>query len=87
MKYEAIKIVSMFVPHPLFQWLSILVWWLKQLQMHMLFVGWYMKTNAKVIKLYKNKGNFDISPIFWNHWCIYLFIRPIILIFNLKTQN
>ena len=28
MKYEAIKIVSIFIPRPLFQWLSILVWWM-----------------------------------------------------------
>ena len=29
--------------------------WLKQLQMFMLFVGWYMKTNSNGIKLYKMK--------------------------------
>ena len=65
MKYEAIKIVSIFVPRPLFQWLSILVWWmikkwLKKLQIHLLFVGWYMKTNANVMKLHVYKIK-DIS--------------------------
>ena len=45
---------------------------------------WWMihETNANVIKLYKNEGNFNIlGPL------VHLFIRPIILIFNLKTQN
>ena len=44
-----------------------------------------MKTNADVIKLYKNEGNFNILPIFLGP-LMHLFIRPIILIFILKRK-
>ena len=54
MKYEAIKIVSIFVPHPLCQWSFTLIWWKNKMQIHM-YVAWYRKTNANVIKLYKMK--------------------------------
>ena len=44
-----------------------------------------MKTNANVIKLYKNKENFNISTIFLGP-LMHLLIRPIILIFILKRK-
>ena len=54
MKYDAIKIVSIIRTSPTLSMIFTLIWWKNKMQIH-IYVGWYRKTNANVIKLYKMK--------------------------------